>query len=425
MPVRLERRLVRHRQGGPPGQAGLDGLNAFVAALLTAFGAFVPAYLAGEAWTQAQIGLVLTVQTVVSMVAQVPGGAYVDVTRRRRLVLGVAILTAGLAALLLGALPLHLPVLLALTLQALAASVIAPGIAAVTVAMVGRRYLGERLGRNVRYASIGSGAGAAVMGLVASYVSERAVFLLAFGLTAPALWALGTLHPRRRRRRPTGPAVSADTVETQADIRTVLGDRRLQVLAACVVLFHFSSAAVLVVAAAEVTRIAGMRAGMLIAAFVLIPQVLVALASPLVGRLAERIGRRPLLVAGFLSLPLRAVAFAVIGNPWLLLPVQLLEGVAAAAYGVLVPLVTADLTRENGRYTLSLGILGLAAALGAALSTAVAGVVATRFGVPTAFWMLGAAGTVAVLLVLLAMPETRPAPPRGAKDRRRVWWQLS
>jgi MFS family permease len=159
---------------------------------------------------------------------------------------------------------------------------------------------------------------------------------------------------------------------------------------------------------------------MLIAAFIIIPQVLVALASPLVGRMAERIGRRPLLVVGFASLPLRAAGFALIGEPWLLLPVQLLEGVAAAVFGVLVPLVTADLTRENGRYTLSLGVLGLCGALGAALSTAVAGYVATRFGVAAAFWTLGTAGLAATVLVLLAMPETR----QGGGRARRAWWRL-
>jgi MFS family permease len=421
MPTLLKRRM---RKSAPQGQFGLDGLNAFVAALLTAFGAFVPAYLAGEGWTQAQIGIVLTIQTIVSMVAQVPGGAYVDVTASRRLVLAVAIIGAAFSALLLGALPSPVPVMVALVVQALAGSIIAPGIAAVTVALTGRRDLGERLGRNVRFASIGSGAGAALMGLAASLVSERFVFLLAFLLAWPAIWMLWTLHPRRPRRRRGDPAAPTDAVEQHAGIRTVLADRRLQIFSACVVLFHFASAAILAVAAAEVTRRAGMRAGMLIAAYVIIPQVLVALASPLVGRLAERIGRRPLLVLGYASLPLRAALFALIDNPWLLLPVQLLEGVASAVFGVMLPLVTADLTRENGRYTLSLGVLGLAGALGAALSTTVAGLVATRFGVPAAFWTLAASGTAATVLVLLAMPETRPPPRRGDRRGPRRWWQL-
>ncbi len=413
------RRLTRLRPTAP-GKRGLDGLNAFIAGMRTAFGAFVPAYLAGQGWTQAQIGLVLTAETVTSMLAQVPGGAFVDVTQRRRLVLGIAILGAAGAALVIAALPMQLPVLLALVVHALAGGIIAPGIAAVTVAMVGRRELGERLGRNVQYASIGSGAGAALMGLAASAVSERSVFVLAALLAIPAIISLWSLHPRPLRRRIA--AAPTDAIEPQGSVRALLADRRMQVFAACVTLFHFSSAALLAVAAAEITRRAGMRAGALIAAFVIIPQVLVALASPWVGRLAERIGRRPLLIVGYASLPLRAALFAVVDDPYLLVPVQLLEGVAAAVFGVMLPLVAADLTRESGRYTLSLGALGLAGTLGAALSTTVAGLIATGFGVKAAFWTLSAAGLVAVLVVALAMPETRPGP---VSDPTRPWWRLS
>ena len=411
------RQIVRH---AAPGKHGLDGLNAFVAGMRTAFGAFVPAYLAGQGWTQAQIGLVLTAETITSMLAQVPGGAFVDVTRRRRLVLGIAILGAAAAALAIAALPMQLPVLLALVVHALAGGIIAPGIAAVTVAMVGRRDLGERLGRNVQFASIGSGAGAALMGLAASAVSERAVFVLAALLAIPAIISLWSLHPRPMRRRVT--AAPTDAIEPQGSVRALLADRRMQVFALCVTLFHFSSAALLAVAAAEITRRAGLRAGALIAAFVIIPQVLVAIASPWVGRLAERIGRRPLLVVGFASLPLRAALFALVDDPYFLVPVQLLEGVAGAVFGVMLPLVAADLTRASGRYTLSLGALGLAGTLGAALSTTVAGLVATAFGVKAAFWTLAAAGCVAVTLVALAMPETRHGP---ARDPARPWWRLS
>jgi MFS family permease len=412
------RRTARRRA---PGQFGLDGLNAFVAAMQTGFGAFVPAYLAGQGWTQAQIGFVLTAETITSMLAQVPGGAYVDVTRHRRLVLGLSIAGAALSALVIGALPYHLPVLLALVVHALAGSIMVPAIAAVTVAMVGRRDLGERLGRNVRFASIGSGVAAALMGLAASLVSERAVFVLALLMALPALWALWTLHPRRQRRRRGGAVAATDAVEPHGSVREVLADRQMQIFAACVVLFHFASAALLAVVAAEVTRRVGMRAGPLIAVFVIVPQVVVALASPLVGRLAERIGRRPLLVIGYASLPLRAALFAVVDDPYWLVPVQLLEGVASAAFGVMFPLVTADLTRENGRYTFSLGVLGLAGTLGAALSTSVAGVIATAWGVKAAFWTLAAAGVVALALVVFAMPETRAGVLR---KRRGPWWRL-
>lgn len=399
---RRPHRVVRHAHHDRPGHIALDALNALVAAMLTAFGAFVPVYLAGQAWTQAQIGLVLTLETLAAMAFQVPGGAVLDLTRRHRLLLGATIVAIALAAATLATMPARLPVILALLVNALAGCILGPAIAAVTLDLVRRRDLGERLGRNVRFASIGSGLGAAAMGACASALSERAVFLLAVSLAPLALWAVTRLQGYRARR-----GHGAAPAEPMGSMGDVLRDRRMQVFAACVVLFHFASAAILLVAATEVTRRAGMRAGLVIAAFIIVPQAMVALFSPLVGRLGERIGRRPLLIVGFASLPLRATLFALVEDPFALVLVQVLEGVASAVYGVMLPLVAADLTRETGRYTLALGVLGLAGTLGAALSTATAGLVATSLGVDAAFWMLAASGVAATGLVLLAMPETR------------------
>jgi MFS family permease len=174
-----------------------------------------------------------------------------------------------------------------------------------------------------------------------------------------------------------------------------------------VLLYHLSSAAVLPVAASEVTHIVGRRANLLIAAFVVVPQIVVALASPAVGRAAERIGRRRLLLLGWTMLPFRAALFAVIGNPLTLVPVQVLDGVGGAVFGVMLPLVAADITRGTGRYNLCLGLFGLDMTAGAGLSTTLAGAVASLWGKAAAFWLLGAIGAAAVLLLRAAMPETR------------------
>ena len=359
-----------------PSQRGLDSLNFFIAASLTGFGAFVPVYLTLQAWTQVHIGVVLTVQTATSVLCQVPGGALVDAVPRRRLLLAVAIGVIAVSALVLAVLPLRIPVLLALMLLASAGCVLAPAIAAVSLTLAGRAGLGERLGRNARFAAIGSGLGAALMGAIGSWVSERAVFLLTAALALPALWALRAIRQQESEEHPDAAGCLPEHTEAAASPFGLLKDKRVLVFAACVFLFHLSSAAVLPVAAGEVTRLAGRRANLVIAAFIVVPQIVVALASPATGRAAERVGRRKLLLLGWAELPLRAALFALIGNPLALVPVQVLDGVGGAVFGVMLPLVAADLTRGTGRYNLCLGLLGLTTAAGAGLSTTLAGAVA-------------------------------------------------
>jgi MFS family permease len=110
----------------------------------------------------------------------------------------------------------------------------------------------------------------------------------------------------------------------------------------------------------------------------------------------------------FAALPIRGFLFAVVTDPTLLLAVQLLDGVTAAVFAVMVPLVVSDLTRGTGRFNLGQGILGTATGIGASLSATLAGYVTDHFGSPTAFASLAAIAVVGLAVVTLMMPETRP-----------------
>src|SRR3984957_17784760 len=98
-----------------------------------------------------------------------------------------------IAALLLAIEPAQLPVLIAQMLHGFASCVITPAIAAISLHLAGHAGLGERLGRNARYASIGNGMAAAFMGATGAYLSSRFVFFLTAGLCVPALVALWSI----------------------------------------------------------------------------------------------------------------------------------------------------------------------------------------------------------------------------------------
>ena len=174
-------------------------------------------------------------------------------------------------------------------------------------------------------------------------------------------------------------------------------------------LFHLSNAAMLPLAGIEVTRRAGETANLIIAACIVVPQVVVALSSPWVGRTAGTWGRRPILLLGWAALPVRGLMLAFLPGPWLLVAGQAVSGISAAVFGVMLPLLAADLTRQSGHFNLCLGMLGFTVAIGATLSTLLAGWIATVAGAQAAFLALAAAGAAGTLLLWLAMPETRDA----------------
>src|SRR5262249_8613298 len=80
---------------------------------------------------------------------------------------------------------------------------------------------------------------------------------------------------------------------------------------------------------------------LIVAAMIILPQVLTALMSPWVGRRAQTWGRRPLLLIGFGALPIRGLVFALTADPPLLISLQLLDGISGAVIGVLTALVIA------------------------------------------------------------------------------------
>jgi MFS family permease len=381
---------------------GLDLLNFFVSDVQTGFGPFIAVYLTEQRWTQIDIGFALSLGTITSMLSQVPAGVLVDAMRKKRAAVGFGIASIIFSALLFAVRPTVLSVYAAEVLHGFASCVLTPAIAAVSLSLVGHAALGERLGRNARFSAIGNGIAAGVMGVAGSYVSAASVFWLTAAVGLPALWALSTI----------GQAEGEVEMRAPLDwsaVRELVTDRRLLIFGGCVTLFHLSNAAMLPIAAGEVTKSAGYLADVIIAASIVLPQGVTAALSPWAGRRAQSHGRRGVLLIGWAALPARGVLLALLPGAWTLIGLQAISGLSAAVFGVMMPLIAADITRTNGRYNLCMGLLGLMVFVGATISTSFAGWLATDVSVTAAFWGLSAAGLAGTLLVWLAMPETRDA----------------
>ncbi|HME26924.1 MAG TPA: MFS transporter [Acetobacteraceae bacterium] len=397
---------------------GLDGVNFFVAAVQTAFGSFVTVYLVKNDWPPEAIGFALTVATMSSLLSQLPAGAALDSIRDKRRAVMLGIIGVGLATLLLCVTAARVAVYLALAVQGLASSLIGPGIAAISLALVGQAALSERIGRNARFAAIGNGLAAAAMGIAGSYLPAVSVFLMAAVFTLPALLSLalitgGPSEPPPEQAAPIDERPPHDKRISWQSIKSLLQDKRLGIFAACVLLFFAASAAMGPAVAGRVTRRWPEFATLIVAATILVPQAIVAAISPLIGRRAESSGRRPLLLIGWGLIPLQGLLYATLPGPFALVLGSLLNAFSGAIFGVMMTVVVADLTRRTGGFNLTLGALGVAISVGASLSTFFTGISVAAFGVRVAALGLAIVGACGLALLWAGMPETKTSGARS------------
>jgi len=106
----------------------------------------------------------------------VPGGWLVDWARSKQRAAALAVIGIGVSALLIAVAPTFVTIVAAKLLHVGASSVLGPAIAAITLGLVGHAAVGPRLGRNARFAAIGNGLAAGVMGACGYFVSAQAVF---------------------------------------------------------------------------------------------------------------------------------------------------------------------------------------------------------------------------------------------------------
>lgn len=426
-----------HHNGIKASDASLSALSwvNFLAALMQAgFGAFLVAYLTQQYWTRTSIGFVLSAAMVAAMVSQVPGGMVVDWAPSKRWAAAGAVSAIMTASMLVAWAPLPVPVCLAVVLHSAAVAVLVPAVAALTLSLSREERLGERFGRNVRFAAFGSALAAAIMGAIGAWLSYRAIYCFAALCALPGLAAIfciraTDLKSAHKRSSHAASAHPRHGAPPQRSLSEVFRDPALLAFAALGTAFQLGNTGMLPVATGAIARsFQGLPDPILssfapflphmqirisvlvVSAWIVVPQLLAALLAPRIGRAAQVRSRRYMLLIGVGTLPIRATLFALEPSPILMIASQMLDGIATTILGIMVPMVVADITHRGGRFNLAIGILGLASGIGAACSMALAGVLADRIGDTGTFLVLGGIGVIALFLLMVFMPDTQHMP---------------
>jgi len=370
-------------------------------------------YLAGSGWSVQTIGIALTEGGIAGIIAQTPAGALADRVRSKRALIVGGVIALAIGALLIAIHPAFWPVMAAQTLIGVTSSVFGPTVVAISLGVVGRNLFDRRQGRNQTFNSAGNVVAAVAMGLIGYFLSNRGIFFFVVAFTIPTLWALARIRSRDIDYNIARGSDNGDKEAGVSHVTALLKDRPLLIFLVCAVLFHFANAAMLPLLGEMLSKGHGRSSMMFMSACVITTQVVVTLLASWSSIKARQWGRKPLLLIAFGVLPVRGLLYTLTNAAPSLVAIQILDGIAAAIFGVVSVLLIADLTKGTGRFNLTLGAVTTAVGIGAALSQSIAGGIVHRWGYHAGFIFLAAVAALALIILWTAMPETRDFKSRG------------
>jgi MFS family permease len=399
-------------------------LNFCIADVQNGMGPYVALFLQSAAgWNPAQIGTSLAAGNLAQVIAQTPAGAMIDRLRQKR-----ALLLGGIALIAIACLATVLWTNLAIVTAAqaligMAGAIFPLCLAAVALGLVGRHRMDRQMGVNQAFNAAGNMTAALALGAIGYFLGLRWMFYLVTGLCFAAAFCVGRIrasdidYDLARGADGEAPAKREQQAKSGvADgIRNLLKgfgelfrQKPVVVFLVSAVIFHFANAAMVPLVTEMLTRQAGAKTAILFTSgYMVASQLVFMIVAAVSGRLAERIGRKPLFLFAFAALAARGVLYTLSNRPAALIAVQCMDGLGAGIFGVVSVLIVADLTKGTGRFNAAQGAIATAQGCGAFLSNSVAGYLAKRDGTTFTFLALAAIAGAGLVFFWALMPETR------------------
>ena len=354
------------------------------------------------------IGLAVGISTVTGIFFKLPAGALSDVVGRRRTMLA-GLVVFGVMPFFYLLIESYSALVVVRFLHGLATAIYGPVAMAVVADVAGSRK-GEMLSWFSSVGIIGTLLGAPIGGFILDAGTNGGPvlwqFRLVFALSALAgvlAMVLGFQTLGIEEKVEHGLGFGERLAKFREGIREVLSDKRIVTTSSMEGVQNMTMGALeafLPVYAVKVAGLSEFQAGLLWGA-----QIIVTMFSkPLMGRVSDAQGRRPLIVAG---LALCAVSFAAVpfmGGFWLLLVASLVFGLGEAFVTSSSAALVADMCRER-HFGSAMGAFGTIFDVGHASGPILAGLLVGWLGYQISFPLMSIVLVAAIPLFLKNVPQ--------------------
>ncbi len=337
------------------------------------------------------IGLAVGISTVTGIFFKLPAGALSDVIGRRRTMLA-GLCFFAIVPFAYFFINSYSMLVVVRFLHGFATAVYGPVAMAVVADVAGDRK-GEMLSWFSSVAIIGTLAGAPIGGLIVSLMggvdgATDATFNTVYAIVAVTGLASLLLGFKilLKDEAPSGVGFASRMEQFMSGIKEVGGDRRVVATSAMEGVQNMTMGALeafLPIYAVTVAGLSAFEAGLLWAVQVVVTM----LAKPVMGKVSDRYGRRPLIVAGLLSC---ALPFALIPHLigfWALVPACLLFGFGEALVTSSSAAMVADLCKAR-HYGTAMGVFGTIFDVGHASGPILGGLLIGALGYGWAFALM-------------------------------------
>ena len=387
--------------------AALPAVSFFMADVGGGIGPYLSVWLQGNAGFDAErVGAVLTAGSIAGALVATPAGLLVDRLGRPRLMLGLAcfLIVVGTLALI----PAHAfwAVALAQCVVSAGGGLACPSVAGLALAVVGKERFPRQQGTNDAANHAGNVVSNMLIGVLSMLIGISAAFAVLAATAAATVGALLLIPTRavdETRMRGSERCATAGRCSTTPPL---LRNHQFLTLLAAVGLFNVGNVAMLPMLVLRIEALGGGNPTRWVSIAIIVLYLTMIPVAVLGGRAAERFGRRRVLAAAFVVLPIRGLLCAFATDISWLVPIEMLDAISAGIISVATPAAIVDCTYGSGRTQTAMGAMQTACAIAASVSTLIAGVVATNVGWPAMFATLAVFPVLGLLILRLDLARS-------------------
>jgi predicted MFS family arabinose efflux permease len=286
----------------------------------------------------------------------------------------------------------------------------------VTLDLAGHAGLSRMVGTNLSWNHLGNIASAlGAMALAHRGGLDWPLFAVG-GVCLLAMGAALLIHPDAHHHSQVVPAPALPQARSQPTLWQMCRVRRIVILGTAILLYSAANSPMMTTAALYIDHLKGTATQ--VAALVLVAQVVMVPVTYWTGWMCVRWGARWALLPAFLIIPVRGLLYPLTGDPWMVVAIQVLDGLAGGIFAVASVALVADLTREMGLFNSMNALMATALSLGGMLSKVLVGGLIEYLGFAAGFVGMAVIAAAAALLFLLVLRDDPGSCLPDSADRR-------